>query len=162
MHSRIFQLSAEKLPKENWIDDLCITDYDMGYFGIDYCGETDYYDDDLKWLKQVLPKEVFKVKGRKIEIVSDGSCLFDEYKNDLLQKVQDMSFSGGAKSFLGVGPFGISYRAKRIIETDFLFRIDDFGGLGTTNTLVEYAHTAMHNDKYPKTLYINGILDYHL
>lgn len=161
MHSRIFQLSTKKLPKEEWINDLSISEADMGYHGIDYCDETDDRKYDLKWLAEVLPKEVFRVKGGKIEIISDGSCLFDAYKKELLEKVQNMEFSEGTCTFLGLGPSEICYRARRIIDTDFLFLINDWDGLCRFNSLVRYAHYAMHDENAQKVLYVNGILDYH-
>lgn len=163
MHSRIFQLSTENLPQDEWINYDSISDLDMGRYFIDYCVRTDYYEDDLKRLAEILPKRVFKVEGRKIEIVSDGSCLFEQYKKDLLWMVSEMQFDSGDFQFLGFAPYAIADRARRIINTDFLFYMEDWsGGVGTTETLISYAFNAMNDERYPKTLYINGILNYHI
>ena len=157
MRSRIFQLSTERLPKDEWIDEISISDADMGYYGIDYYGETETYEEDLKHLAEILPKEVFKVEGNKITILSDGSCLFEQYKKELLEMVQEMDFN----SFLNTAPFKIKEKAKKIIPTDYLFYIQDWGGyLETSNALIEYAANAVREGK-PKELYINGILYYH-
>lgn len=163
MHSRIFQLSTEKLPQDEWIDCGSIPDMDMGRFLIDYYGRTDYYDEDLKDLAETLPRSVFKVEGRKIEIVSDGSCLFEQYKKDLLWMVSKLQYDSGDFQFLGFGPYAIADRARKIINTSFLFYMDNWtSGIDTIESLVSYAFCAMNDGKYPRTLYVNGILDYHI
>lgn len=162
MHSRIFQLSTKKLPKDEWINEFSISDSEMGYYGIDYCDETDTYKEDLEELAKILPKDVFKMKGRKIEIISDGSCLFENYKARILKMVLNMEYDRGEYQFLGLTPYKIGNLVRNILNTDFLFFIDEEGdNVERSNALVSYAFNAMNDEKYPKTLYINGILDYH-
>ncbi len=164
MHSRIFQLSTEKLPQDEWINELSISDADMGYHGIDYCGDTDNREDDLSLLAHVLPKDVFKVTGDKIEIISDGSCLFDDYKRRFISTLQNMEFAGpfyDNQSWVGLGEYTLCRMARNILDIDFLFYIDDWSGcLSKSNELIHYAHHVFADDK-PKVLYVNGILDYH-
>lgn len=165
MHSRIFQLSTKRLPKDEWIDDNYFVD-DYAYFGIDYTGESEDRKGDIEWLKEILPEKMFKVEGNKITIINNGECLFGEYKKDLIKKATNLIFEAGEEpgavlhSFVGVGAYEISQRAKRIIDTDMLFSIEGWNNLGYSNDLVEYAHFVFKNGK-SKTLYINGILDYH-
>lgn len=165
MHSRIYQLSTKRLPKDEWIDDNSFIDY-YGGFGIDYTHESEDREDDLKWLGQYLPKKTFKINGDEITILNNGECLFNEYKKDLAEKVNKLTFETGGEigsvlhSFLGCGAYEISNRAKRIIDTEFLFSIDDWNFLDYSNGLVEYAYNVFKNNK-SKTLYVNGILDYH-
>ena len=166
MHSRIFQLSTKRLPEEEWITDLSISEADMGYHGIDYCGENYDRENDLERLANVLPKEVFKVEGDKIEIISDGSCLWEAHKAKMIEVIKNMEYLGGEtpyQSFFNLGGYKITCMAKNMLDTDFLFYIDDWNGCcGTSNDLLHYAIHAMASKDYPKVLYVNGILDYHL
>lgn len=165
MHSRIYQLSTERLPQDEWIDDLTFID-NYGQFNIDYTCKSDDREDDLEWLKKCLPKNVFKMEGDKITILNNGECLFNEYKKDLLDKVNKLTFETGdgmsavLHSFVGCGAYDLSLRARRIIDAEFLFSIESWNFLDYSNCLVEYAHSVFKNGK-GKTLYVNGILDYH-
>ena len=166
MHSRIFQLSPTKLDKDEWLGISDISEFSMGLFGIDYVSD---YDIDRNWdlenLAHVLPKEVFKVEGDKIEIISDGSCLWEAHKKKMLDLLNSMEYCGGEKpsrSYLSFGGYSIARMGKNMLDIDYLFYIDNWdGGIGTANDLLEYAIQAMKDDKFPNVLYINSILDYH-
>lgn len=161
MHSRIFQLSTRRIPEEDWINENSFDFETYGRFGIDYVSVLVDRENSLDWLKDVLPEKMFKVEGDKITILNDGSCLFEGYKNDLMEMVNKLTFVGDVQnSFLGIGAFKIEHRAKKIINTDFLFSIEDWTELDTPNDLVGYCYDTFHSDK-PKILYVNGILDYH-
>lgn len=165
MHSRIFQLSAERLPEDEWIDESNISEYDMGFNGIDYCRISEDREDDLEWLANVLPKEVFKVEGDRIEIISDGSCLWEAHKAQMIDTVKNMEYTGAEnprQNFFALGDYILARMAKNMLDTDFLFYIDGWNGCcSKSNDLLHYALYAMKNDNSPRVLYVNGILDYH-
>lgn len=165
MHSRIFQLSTKRLDKEEWINEDDISEADMGYNGIDYCFESDDREEDLKWLANHLPKEVFKVEGDRIEIISDGSCLWEAHKTKMIDAIKNMAYTGGESAyqdFFALGGYIIARMAKNMLGLDFLFYIDDWNECcGKSNDLLQYVLYAMEDDKHSKVLYVNGILDYH-
>lgn len=166
MHSRIFQLSTKRLPEEKWIDESNISESDMGYLGIDYCRVSNNREEDLEWLAECLPKDVFKVEGDRIEIISDGSCLWEAHKAKMLDVIKNMEYSGSGnprQNFFALGDYTIARMAKNMLGIDFLFYIDCWDQCcGRSNDLLHYALYAMKDDKdCPRTLYVNGILDYH-
>ena len=165
MHSRIFQLSTKRLDEDEWINEYDISEADMGYNGINYCSVSDDREDDLEWLANALPKEVFKVKGDRIEIISDGSCLWETHKAKMIETIKNMEYngSGHAKNdFLALGGSIIARMAKNMLDLNFLFYLDDWNECcGKSNELLHYAVCAMADEKRSKTLYVNGILDYH-
>lgn len=166
MHSRIFQLSEKRLPEDEWIDESNISEYEMGVNGIDYCRISEDREDDLEWLANVLPKEVFKVEGDRIEIISDGSCLWEAHKAQMLDVIKNMEYSGSEnprQNFFALGDYILARMAKNMLGIDFLFYIDCWNGCcSKSNDLLHYALYAMKNETASRVLYVNGILDYHI
>lgn len=159
MHSTIFQLSTERLSEDEWINENTFIE-DYGRFGIDYTNEGIDREEEIESLADILPKSVFKVEGDKVTILNNGECLFEQYKRDLQQILDEMTYNKGTSSALASGAYRLSKRALRIIDCNTLFHIPEWNWLGTSNDLLEYANYAFEKRK-PKTLYICGILDYH-
>lgn len=159
MHSTIYQLSTERLDKDEWINENTFLE-GYGEHGIDYTNADVDRDWQLEKLSDILPKSVFKVEGDKITILNNGECLFEQYKKDLQEILDKMTYNCGRDSALGIGAYRLSQRAMKIIDTSSLFHIPEWNWLDTSNTLIEYANYVFEKDK-PKILYVNGILDYH-
>lgn len=159
MHSTIFQLSTERLSEDKWINENTFLE-DYGKFGIDYTNEDIDRQEAIERLAEILPKSVFKVEGDKVTILNNGECLFEQYKKDLQQILDKMTYNKDIDSALSLGAYRLFKRAMRIIDCNSLFHIPDWNWLGTSNDVLEYANYAFEKGK-PKVLYIGGILDYH-
>lgn len=164
MHSRIYQLSTERLPQEEWLTESDISTSDMDHECIDYVQECPGRRDEfLKQFVNVLPEDVFKVKGDTITIVADPAVLWDRYKAELISLLENMEFKDeeyDKKSWLGLGEYYLCRRAQKMIDIDSLFYIMDWTDcLAKSNSLVSYAHHLWEDGV--RTIYICGILDYH-
>lgn len=159
MHSTIFQLSTERLSKDKWINEDTFLE-EHGKFGIDYTYEYKDREYAINMLADILPKSVFKVEGDNVTILNNGDCLFEQYKKDLQQILDKMTYNKDIDSALALGAYRLSKRALRIIDCNTLFHITDWNWLGTSNDILEYANFVYEKGN-PKVLYINGILDYH-
>ena len=111
-------------------------------------------------LKKCTGLNDIKVEGDKVTILNNGECLFEQYKKDLQQILDKMTYNKDVDSALSLGAYRLFKRAMRIIDCNSLFHIPDWNWLGTSNDILEYANYAFEKGK-PKVLYIGGILDYH-
>lgn len=164
MHARIYQLNTERLPKEDWINEYTFEPDHLNQFLVDYVNDNreEHRNEDLKWLKELLPETTFKMEGDEITIIGDGRESFYEWRLKAFSLLNNMNYDSWARN----DSYKLLNMGRKIIDTDHLFYIEDWSGLGWVNTLFEvakYAHEDMlksGSEEYPK-LYVNGILDFH-
>lgn len=160
MHSRIYQLSTERLPQHEWLTENDISPIDIHSRFTDYVAECpERRDEFLENIADALPKEVFHVNGDCITIIANPAVLWDKYKADFISLLQNMEFESekyDATSWRGLGDYYLCRKANRIIDIDSLFYIMDWD---ESNGLVSFAYHLWK--KGERVIYINGILDYH-
>lgn len=157
MHARIYQICLENKCQDEWITEHSITDSDMGYLGIDYTFTSKDREDDLEWLKQCLPADMFLMEGNEITILNDGTKTLrnafeqiKEYVNSINidEYVDDMTFF----------EYRIKNKSRDILGIAHLFFVDGWFDYPTYSTeFIRYCHTLNPGTK----IYVNGILDYH-
>ena len=61
MHSTIFQVSKQKMEKDDHLSNYDIADYDYGKFGIDWVGDEREDEDGFNSFVNATPSELFTV-----------------------------------------------------------------------------------------------------
>ena len=157
MHARIYQISLENKCEEDWINDELITDSDMAYYGIDYVCESDEREDDLQWLKDTLPTDMFSVNGNEITLLNDGADILASH----FKKIKDYINGISEENYVN-DTFPYDYKIKNLVNNilniEHLFFIDDWSNCPTYSIdFIRYCHQRGKGTKF----YVNGILDYH-
>ena len=153
MHGRLFEIREERIPQDEWVNEFSFCDEDTSSWCDWMCDSADR-EDDLKWLKKVLPTSIFKVDGDEIEIISDGREFVEKWIEDVRELVNRLDY----ESFTGyASTWAIERTLQNMIGSDFMFR----------TSYADYAHGSTEFIKYcinsgkGTKLYVCGIIDYH-
>lgn len=153
MHGRIFELREQILPKDEWITQYSFCEHDDRSW-YDYMRESDDREEDLQWLKNVLPPSIFRVSGEVVEIISDGREFVEAWIEELKKEVNALSYD----EFKPWDPlYRIQSRMKNMLRADFMFVTDYEDYPHDPTTFIRHCI----NQYKGKKLYICGIVDYH-
>lgn len=152
MHSRIFQVSAAPIAKEDYISSA---DYEDHWFTreiADYVSDNCDRDSDIEWLKSD-GLEIGTEKERAVLIVKDKHAFFNaayESFRESLKEAEAMTID----DFCKIGTSFIPFRVKHSYEDKYGFYIEDENELKTLDSWVRLV-------KEGDVFYIGGTVDYH-
>ncbi len=152
MHARIYQISKERVNKEDYITPDIYFEYSNEY--MDYVCETDTYDEDLKDLVEyVLPKDCFCLEKDGMIRYKGGLHKFVE---EWIRKLQEMTNNPQGRK--------LSYALEKLVllikhPTEYRSLIYMKGyGIMTTG---EWMATILDDLKAGDSFYIGNVLDFH-
>lgn len=157
MHSRIYQINKEPIPKCDYIEEDNYYDHWFTNSIADYVNGNTDRDDDIKWLK-----DCYEEKGLSFGTDNDGEYFIIEDKIkyfaqnfEAFQKALKELSMGTLDDFIS-GECGISlYRLKESYNDKFGFYVEcEDCGCETFDGFMRYATTGV---KY----YIGATIDYH-
>ena len=156
MHSRIFQVSKNKITEDNKIRSYR---YDEGFIGriADYVVDSESRKDDLKWLTSSHKGLQVSTKGKNtiLKIVSKTEYFeekFEEFQ-EYLNKLKDYTM----EDFIDSSKWLDMYRLQDAYIDEHGFYIDDNDEYHGIITLDEFIRNAEDGDVY----YLGSIFDYH-
>lgn len=153
MHSRIFQVSMEPIPKEDYIGESFYYDHWFTSEIADYVnGDTDR-DNDIEWLQGFSESFAFGTDdGGEYFIVKDKVKYFEPNFKRFMEAVNTIK-DYTLEDFIG-GFYGAMYQLKDAYEDKFGFYIN---ADGETMTLDSFVRGCATGEKY----YIGATIDYH-
>ena len=156
MHSRIFQVSKNRITKDNLIEEGRYDEYFIGKIA-DYVVESKDTEDDLKWLTTCKKGiKVTKKNGATIlKIVSKEEYFkksFEEFQ-ELIKKFDHYTLA----EFIDSKNWLDFYRLKDSYDNQHAFYIDDNDEYFGIATLDEFMRNVENGDTY----YIGSTFDYH-
>ena len=163
MHSRIFQITKEKLDKTDWI----IADhyYDHWFTNriADYVNDDINRKNDLDWFFSCMDGVVERNKRNKSKFkIINKLKYFESRYERFLQALEDLcgatlqQFAGEEK----FGEDGLSFAKYRIdceYNDEFGFYVDDNREWAGLDTMDEFMRRVHDGDEF----YIGGVVDYH-
>ena len=156
MHSRIFQVSKNKITEDNKISSYR---YDEGFIDriADYVVPTESRKDDLEWLTTCHKGLEVSTKGKNttLKIVSKTEYFekkFEEFQEHL-NKLKDYTM----EDFVDSSKWLDMYRLRDAYNDEHGFYIDDNDEYHGIATLDEFIRNAEDGDVY----YIGSTFDYH-
>lgn len=153
MHSRIFQVSMEPIPKEDYIGESFYYDHWFTNEIADYVNGDTNRDSDIEWLQGFSESFAFGTdNGGEYFIVKDKVKYFEpNFKRfmDAVNTIKDYTL----EDFIG-GFYGAMYQLKDAYEDKFGFYVN---ADGETMTLDSFVRGCATGEKY----YIGATIDYH-
>lgn len=160
MHSRIFEISTEPIPQDEYMTDSYF-DYDHWFFHdvADYVTDDENRESSVKWLLDslVVGDGLVTIDGDSFQL-HEGfhAAYWSDRHRAFLEKANEMS-GITAEQFAEGGVSMLLYQAGELYEENFGFYAvtrDDNDGLITMDEFIRYAQVGV---KY----YIGGTVDYH-
>ena len=156
MHSRIFQVSKNRITKDNRINKWRYDDYFIGRIA-DYVVESEDTDEDLKWLT-TCKKGIEVVKKSKITILKIVSkeeyfeSSFEEFQ-ELIKKFNDYTLA----DFIDSKNWMDFYQLKDSYDDKHGFYVDDTDEYFGITSFDDFMRNVENGDTY----YIGNTFDYH-
>ena len=159
MHSRIFQITRERVDKENYLNEDTLQQGDGSFY--DYCAEID--DEERKQyianlVKYALPKGMF-------ELTSDDTIRYnggmEQWKEGVVADIRKKAEAITTKNILEWGPvYYLKEALKNPLNTDYHFYLDGEGWQSYAEQSFAFMDF-VNNLEVGTTLYIGGVIDYH-
>lgn len=159
MHSRIFQITKERVDKHSFLHENSLTQGDGSYY--DYCAKID--DEERKenircLVEGILPQGMF-------ELTSDDTIRYnggiEQWKEEFVANIRKKAEAITAENMLEWGPiYYLQQALKNPLDTDYMFYLDNAGWQSYAEqsfTFMEFVCTL----EVGTTLYIGGVIDYH-
>lgn len=151
MHSKIYQITATKLGRDDYAE-LIHFDYDDFSFFADYIDDVEK-DDEKEYLEafDILFEGIFSRKGRTITLL-DTSAFIEEWRGAIRKCADNIDFTDWHSLFQ------LRELAKRTHKECNTMLYTDYAGFEYFGDFVQRLYAAHKpGDKF----YIGGILDYH-
>lgn len=157
MHSRIFQVSKNKITEDNKIRKYRYDEGFVGNNGVDYVIDSESRKNDLEWLASCHKGLEVSTEGKDItlKIVSKTEYFekkFEEFQEGL-KKLQDYTM----EDFVDSRKWLDMYRLKDAYNDEHGFYIDDNDEWHGIATFDEFMRSTQDGDVY----YIGSTFDYH-
>ena len=160
MHAKVFQITKQRVDKENTLDENTLTQGDGSYY--DYCSEIS--DETRKEMidylvNELLPKGMFTLVGID-EMVYNGGA--DEWKAKWVKTIHDKAGEVTTENVLDwIGPtYQLEKELKNPLHTDSQFYLSD----ETYQAYAEQSAQLMEmvcSLPIGTHLYIGGVIDFH-
>lgn len=160
MHSTIFQISSEKISKEQFISELTFMECDSSF--IDWCStidEAERVETLLHLIEYILPKGMFTLNNDKESITYVGGG--DVWQDDWIKRIKEKANSITAENIKGCT--GLDYCLGRLLlnplDIDSRFVLSNY-----VSTLAEESAEFMKlvcELEPGAILYIGGMVDFH-
>ena len=154
MHSRVFQLSDEELPEDEWMSLYHIPEWFYGSVA-DSAIESENREADFAWLRESM-RGAAKLQGNKLTFEKDAAIkYFAGMHKAFLQKLEEIK-SVSLEEFAGItGNFGVQLHFLTSLYNDeFEFYIYHNDSLMTMDEWIRYTDLT-----HP--FFVGGIFDYH-
>lgn len=155
MHSRIFQLSTNPIKKEDYTDESEYYDHWFTKSVADYVIDSDYRDEDLKWLEDCYENQGIEFgkddNGEYLIIKSKHKYFENSFTKfmETINKIKNYTIDDFINGFFEMWHLKNAYEDKYGFYTD----VEDYGLI----TMDEFVRKFSENVKF----YIGGTLDYH-
>lgn len=155
MHSRIIQISKEKIDKDDYIEE---SDYWDNFVGpiADYVSEDTDRDGDIEWFVEILKDSIEYNKDEESFTIKDRKKYFERSYDKFMKILNEISDTMTLDKYMSPCDTVI-YSLKSTYDDKFGFYIDDKGeyhGLSTLDNFMRYAEDG-------QKFYIGGTMDYH-
>lgn len=155
MHSAIFQISKNKMEKDDHLSGLDLSEYNYGKFGIDYVGDEWEDEDGFDKLVNNIPSELFTVNRENRSITVNRNNI----KLILRQMVETIRKTANELNEDNIVDWYQTYKLEHVIENYM-----------DNNALFYFENELMGLNQFIKdvttqdctTLYIGAMLDYHI
>lgn len=160
MHSKIFQITTERVDKENYLNEDTLMQGDNSDF--DYCAEID--DDERKeeieyLVNHILPEGMF-------ELTSEDTILYkgcaEKWKEEFVSEIRKKAEAITPENMLEwIGPvYQLEKYLKDPLDTGYRFYTDTEGVQSYAEQSYEFLREICTFEP-GTTLYIGGVIDYH-
>lgn len=153
MHSRIFQIEKESIPKEDYITADCIPDW-FTYSIADYVSDDCDREDDINWLIESDLEDIASVIGDKLIFTSNTRSYFKSNYDTFIRAAKELSEVTIDNFIEGHTVSTPLYRLKKSFDDGYGFYVYRDNNLWT---LDEFMRTVKDGEIY----YIGGTVDYH-
>ena len=160
MHSRIFQLSTERIDKDEYLCSSHYESYEDIFIGAvaDYVADSEDREEDIKWIGDSY-KDI-KVSHNHVDdtMFTFKKGFAKKYFKDRYKEFKDISSKMTFEDFAGItDTTGMSvYRVKQCMENTWGFYIysSDFGTISLDRFIREHMEEG-------KPYFVGGTVDYH-
>ena len=156
MHSRIFQVSKNKITKDNLIKEYRYNDYFVGKVA-DYVVDSENKKADLEWLTSCNKGLELMVEDNcyKLKVVSKAEY-FEKKFEDFQENIEKLS-NYSLEDFMDNSKWLDMYHLKDNYDNEYGFYIDDNDEYFGIATFDHFMRNAEDGDVY----YIGNTFDYH-
>ena len=160
MHAKVFQITKQRVDKENTLDENTLTQGDGSYY--DYCSEIS--DETRKEMidylvNELLPKGMFSLLGID-EMVYNGGA--DEWKAKWVKAIHDKAGEATTENVLDwIGPtYQLEKELKNPLHTDHHFYLSEDSCQSYAEPSAELMEMVC-SLPVGTHLYIGGVIDFH-
>jgi len=163
MHSRIFQITKEKLPKSEWISSNDYYDHWFTNRIADYVDDDVNRDSDLDWFFSVMEGVVRRDEknGNKFKVIDKLEYFRTRHEEFIhaLNELQSITIRqlAGEEPIKPCGLSYLKYKLDSAYNDEYSFYVDDNHEWAGLDTLDEFMRRVHDGDEF----YIGGVVDYH-
>ena len=160
MHSKIFQITENKVERDDYLDEDTLTQGDGSFY--DYCGnisEEDRKEMIASLVNHVLPTGMFRLVGDDEMVYMGGA---DLWKEKWVNAIHDKALLVNTENVLDW--IGAAYQLEKELEnplhTDFNFYLSEDNAQSYAEPSKEFMKMVCGLEKGTH-LFIGGVIDYH-
>lgn len=154
-HSRIFQISREKISKDKYITEDRYYDSFVGEIA-DYIDTAEDRTEDIKWLKDSL-KGIATIDLKKgLMTITNKENYFKGFYEEFIKAAKEIA-GAAFEDFCTTKLSFDEYHLRSMYNDCFDFYMDDNGECYGNQTLMNFLRNANNGDKF----YIGQVFDYH-
>lgn len=160
MHSKIFQITEHRVPKDKWLNEDTLAQGDNTDY--DYCGEITGQErkESIAYLvNDILPKGMFTLAEDDTLIYKGGAEQWKRDYIDLIHRKADDISTDNLTDWIGP-VYKLEKALKNPLDTAYRFYMDEDGWQTYAEQSYEFMCMVCRL-KEGDTLHIGGVIDYH-